>query len=114
MEEVLNTYLKFIDLIQLENWSVQGLLESKVQYSNRYELAKIGDFLIKSRSLVNIEDDKIYRRVTVKINNNGVFLRDIEKGVNIGTKKQYKAKAGQFIISKIDARNGSFGIIPKE
>lgn len=114
MQEVLNTYLNFIDLIQLENWSVQALLESKVQYSNRYELAKIGDFLIKSRSLVNVEDDEIYRRVTVKINNNGVFLRDTEKGVNIGTKKQYKAKAGQFIISKIDARNGSFGIIPKD
>ena len=60
----------------------------------------------------NIDNDKTYKRVTVKINNNGVILRNIEKGINIGTKKQFVAKSGQFIISKIDARNGAFGIIP--
>jgi type I restriction enzyme, S subunit len=114
MQAVVNTYLNFIELIQLENWSVQGLLESRVNYSNRFELAKIGEFLIKNRNIVNIEDDKTYRRVTVKINNNGVILRNTEKGINIGTKKQYLVKSGQFIISKIDARNGAFGIIPKE
>lgn len=114
MQATANAYLKYIDLILLENWSVQGLLDAKFNYSSKYEQARIGDFLIKSRNIVNIEDDKEYNRVTVKINNNGVILRDTEKGVNIGTKKQYRAKAGQFIISKIDARNGAFGIIPSE
>lgn len=114
MQATENTYLKYIDLILLENWSVQGLLDAKFNYSNKYEQAKIGDFLIKSRNIVNIEDDKEYNRVTVKINNNGVILRDTEKGVNIGTKKQFRANSGQFIISKIDARNGAFGIIPNE
>lgn len=114
MQAVDNTYIKYIDLILLENWSVQGLLDAKFSYSNKYELARIGDFLIKSRTIVNIEDDKAYNRVTVKINNKGVILRDTETGVNIGTKKQYLAKTGQFIISKIDARNGAFGIIPNE
>lgn len=114
MQAITNTYLKYIDLVLLENWSVQGLLDATFNYSNKYELARIGDFLIKSRNVVNIEDDKIYSRVTVKINNNGVILRDTETGVNIGTKKQYLVKAGQFIISKIDARNGAFGIIPNK
>lgn len=114
MQATANTYLKYIDLILLENWSVQGLLDAKFNYSNKYEQAKIGDFLIKSRNIFNIEDDKEYNRVTVKINNNGVILRDTEKGVNIGTKKQFRANSGQFIISKIDARNGAFGIIPSE
>ncbi|MCK9561674.1 MAG: restriction endonuclease subunit S [Bacteroidales bacterium] len=114
MQEAANTYLKYIDLVLLENWSVQGLLDAKFNYSNKYEQARIGDFLIKSRNIVNIEDDEEYNRVTVKINNNGVILRDTEKGINIGTKKQYRAKVGQFIISKIDARNGAFGIIPDE
>lgn len=114
MQAIANTYLKYIDLALLENWSVQGLLDAQFNYSNKFEQARIGDFLIKSRNVVNIEDDKEYNRVTVKINNNGVILRDIEKGVNIGTKKQYRAKVGQFIISKIDARNGAFGIIPNE
>lgn len=114
MQSIANKYLKIIDLVQLENWSVQGLLDSKFNYSNIYEQARIGDFLIRSKNNVNIEDDKEYNRITVKINNNGVILRDTEKGVNIGTKKQYRASAGQFIISKIDARNGAFGIIPNE
>jgi type I restriction enzyme, S subunit len=114
MQSIGNSYLKYIDLVLLENWSVQGLLDSKFNYSKKYDFARIGDFLIKSRNIVNIEDDKVYSRVTVKINNNGVVLRDTEKGVNIGTKKQYRAKTGQFIISKIDARNGAFGIIPNE
>ena len=108
-----NKYIKYIDLNQLFNWSVQGLLDSKFNYTKNFELARIGDFLIKSRSLVNIEDDVLYKRVTVRINNNGVTLRDTQKGVNIGTKKQYAVKAGQFIVSKIDARNGAFGIIPE-
>ncbi|SEW46006.1 type I restriction enzyme, S subunit [Chitinophaga sp. YR573] len=114
MQSAVSTYLKFIELIQLDNWSVQTLLDSKVDYSNRFEFAKIGEFLIKKRQIVNIEDGKFYKRVTVKINNNGVVLRDIEQGINIGTKKQYLANSGQFIISKIDARNGAFGIIPND
>jgi type I restriction enzyme S subunit len=114
MQPIANKYLKIIDLVQLENWSVQGLLDAKFDYTNNYEQARIGDFLIRSRNIVDIEDDKEYNRITVKINNNGVILRDTEKGVNIGTKKQYRASAGQFIISKIDARNGAFGIIPNE
>ncbi len=108
------TYLNLISLNLLESWSVQSLLDKKVAYNKKYELARIGDFLIKSRDIVNIEDGEEYRRVTVKIRNGGVTLRDIEKGENIGTKKQYRAKAGQFIVSKIDARNGAFGIIPSE
>jgi type I restriction enzyme S subunit len=106
--------LNLISLLQLDNWSVQTLLEFKVKYSNRLNQAKIGDFLIKNRHNITVEDHIIYKRVTVKINNNGVTLRDTEKGINIGTKKQFVAKKGQFIISKIDARNGAFGIIPSE
>lgn len=114
MQAATHSYLKYIDLIQLENWSVQGLLDDTFNYSNSYELAKIGDFLLKNRNVVNIEDNEVYNRVTVKINNKGVILRDTKRGINIGTKKQYLTKSGQFIISKIDARNGAFGIISNE
>jgi len=114
MQKIASTFIKYIDLALLENWSVQSLLDAQFNYSNKYKLARIGDFLLKSRNVIDIEDDKVYNRVTIKINNNGVVRRDTEKGANIGTKKQYLAKEGQFIISKIDARNGAFGIIPKE
>lgn len=108
------TYLTVIPLTQLESWSVQSLLESKVFYNNKYPLINIGKFLSKNRTTTNIQDNIEYRRVTIKMRNGGVVERDKERGINIGTKKQYIAQKGQFIISKIDARNGAFGIVPSE
>lgn len=114
MQVAEKTYLNYINLLRLDNWSVPGLLDATFNYSNQFPLSRIGDFLIKNRNVINIDDNITYKRVTVRINNNGVFLRDAEKGLNIGTKKQYLAKSGQFIVSKIDARNGAFGIIPED
>lgn len=73
---------------------------------------KIKDFLIRKKIPVDIKDNGIYKRLTIKTKNQGVFLRDEEIGTNIGTKKQFIAYGGQFIVSKIDAMNGAFGIIP--
>lgn len=41
----------------------------------------------------------------------GVELRELKKGNELSS-KQYLTKQGQFIISKIDARNGAMGIVP--
>jgi len=75
---------------------------------------KIGDLLTRIKESIDIEDDKQYKRVTIKTNNKGVYLRNIEFGRNIGTKKQFIIHAGQFLLSKIDARNVAFGIVPNE
>jgi len=107
-------FLKFVEFAGMKNWSVSSLLDMNFNYSTQFPLLRIGDFIIQNRNVINIDDEKIYNRVKVKINSNGVVLRDTVKRVNIGTKKQYVARSGQFIVSKIDARNGAFGIIPKE
>ncbi|MBU1580778.1 MAG: restriction endonuclease subunit S, partial [Bacteroidetes bacterium] len=99
---------------QLVNWSVQYLLKSKVKYNQEYDLVNIGDFLTRNKTAVSIEDHKYYKRVTIKVRNGGVFLRDTEIGKNIGTKNQFLIKKGQFLLSKIDARNGAFGVVPEE
>lgn len=78
------------------------------------KLTKIGEFLKRSKVSIDIEDNIEYNRVTIRINHNGVSLRDSEIGKKIGTKKQFILKAGQFIVSKIDARYGAFGIAPDE
>ena len=44
----------------------------------------------------------------------GISQRDVILGSNIGTKKQFVVRAGQLVLSKIDARNGAFGIVPEE
>lgn len=77
------------------------------------KLTPIGSFLKRSKIPIDIEDEKEYKRVTIKIKHNGVSLRDTEIGKKIGTKKQFRLKSGQFIVSKIDARYGAFGIAPQ-
>jgi len=75
---------------------------------------KIGAFLKRSKLPIDIEDNKEYKRVTIRIKHNGISVRDFEKGKKIGTKKQFILKSGQFVLSKIDARYGAFGIAPDE
>jgi len=75
---------------------------------------KISDFLIRIKNQILIEDGTLYKRVTVSGNHKGVKQRDEILGATIGTKKQFTIKGEDFILSKIDARNGAFGIIPQE
>lgn len=103
-----------VALRNLTNWSVRYLLDVSFDYNENYDVFPIGNFLERNRHSINIQDEVEYKRVTVRANNNGVMLRDIEIGKNIGTKKQYLVNEGQFILSKIDARNGAMGLIPSE
>ena len=104
--------LKKVSFSNLTNWSVRYLLDFSFEYNLKYNLEPIKKLLEKNKNITIVNKDKTYKRITVKINGNDVVLRNIEKGINIGTKKQYVVKKGQFIISKIDARNGAMGIIP--
>lgn len=77
-------------------------------------MMRIGEFLKRNKTAVTIEDDKTYKRATIKVRNGGIFLRDEEIGSKIGTKNQFLIFKGQFLLSKIDARNGAFGVVPEE
>lgn len=48
------------------------------------------------------------------MNGKGVVQRRQVQGIEIAADRRYKARAGQFIISRIDARNGASGLIPDE
>lgn len=99
---------------EIENWSVHHLINSDFGYNKTYKMIKIGSFLKRNKTQITIDDDTVYKRVTIKLYSKGVSIRDYEIGKNIGTKKQYKIKEGQFLVSKIDARNGAFGIATNE
>ncbi|MFT6906017.1 MAG: type I restriction enzyme S subunit [Oleiphilaceae bacterium] len=75
---------------------------------------KLSEILSRAKKTIIIEDSKIYKRITIKMNGKGVLLRDKVKGDKIGTKKQFIVNKEQFILSKIDARNGAFGVIPDD
>lgn len=73
----------------------------------------IGDFLKRIKRPLTLNDNQDYNLVTIKMNHNGVVLRGKKKGRDIKS-NMYEVKVGDFILSGIDARNGAFGIIPKE
>ena len=74
----------------------------------------MGSFLKRNKTLIEIQDDEIYKRVTIRINGGGTKIRDEVKGILIATKRQFLVKKGQFLFSRIDARNGAFGIANQE
>ena len=79
------------------------------EYNKNFPLVKIGKFLTKNNNVINLDNDTIYKRVTVSGNNGGVRLRNTEVGKNIGTKRQFIVESGQFILSKIELLDGAMG-----
>ena len=104
-------YITTVPFSGLFNWSVQYLNETKISFNTAYPMVRIGDFLERNKTAITIENSKSYKRATIKVRNGGVFLRDEEIGTKIGTKNQFLISEGQFLLSKIDARNGAFGVV---
>ncbi|MBN4060712.1 restriction endonuclease subunit S, partial [bacterium AH-315-I20] len=73
----------------------------------------IGDFLHRIKRPVELIPSDQYKLVTIKLKHNGVVLRHEKLGSEIKS-KMFEVKEGDFILSGIDARNGAFGIVPKD
>ena len=104
--------LHFTRFANMSKWSAiaSAFYGTKVTYP----LVKLSKVLTRMKEPVAIQDDTQYKRVTVRLYGQGVLQRDQVLGKDIGTKRQFVAHAGQLIISRIDARNGAFGIVPEE
>lgn len=78
-----------------------------------YPLVSIKEVLNQHTVVERITNTLVEKYVTVALYGKGVRERSIEK-YDPKPFSAYRVKAGQFIYSRIDARNGAFGIIPKE
>jgi len=107
-------YLDFIRFKALSNWGVLNHQQTEFGYNCRFPLVKIGTFLHPIQEDVIIKDSTEYKQITVRTSGRGVVLRGTKLGKDIGTKKQWIARKGEFILSKIDARNGAMGIVPDD
>lgn len=70
--------------------------------------------LIRSNDWIDIEPCQVYKQVTVKMWGKGIELRNEILGSEIAASKRLKVHPKQFILSRIDARHGAFGLIPDE
>ena len=77
-------------------------------------MARLGDLMSRSEETVLLQPEVEYREVTVKLWGKGVVLRGAATGASIAASRRFVARTGQFILSRIDARNGASGIVPPE
>ena len=74
----------------------------------------LSEVLTRSEESILLEADSEYSEITVKLWGKGVILRGRVTGATIAGSRRFCARAGQFILSRIDARNGATGIVPEE
>ena len=81
-----------------------------------WELVPWSSFATRSGRPIVVEPDADLKQVTVRVRHQGVTERRLNRNRHrrIETPTQVQISAGQFVISKIDARNGACGFIPRE
>lgn len=72
---------------------------------------KLGDVLTRSTETVEPTSDCEYREITVRLWGKGVVERGRVLGMDLSGRR-FVARGGQFIASRIDARNGAMGLVP--
>ena len=80
--------------------------------SRSWPLAPLGEILTKSNDWIDLKPDETYREVTVRLWGKGIAQRRKATGAEIAAAKRLVIHTNQFILSRIDARNGAFGIVP--
>ena len=73
----------------------------------------MGDFLNKSQNWVEPKADQTYKQITVRLWGKGLTLRAEVSGSQIAATRQLQVKAGQFLLSRIDARHRACGLVPE-
>lgn len=110
-----NPMVRIVDRTDMDDWNVQPFFNVEpVKFKSGLPLVKLSNILSQSRQSVMLNDDETYTRITVKLFNKGITLRDRVIGKKIGTKKQTLVHNGQFVISKIDGKSGAFAFLPLE
>jgi type I restriction enzyme S subunit len=77
-------------------------------------MVRLGDVLRRSEEMIDLQSDVQYRQITLKLWGKGAVLRGILNGAEIAAPRQMRARRDQFILSRIDARNGALGLVPPE
>lgn len=110
-----NKYTKVIHLSDFDiDWNVARFFNSNISASPLYDSVSLSELIKPAGIRCYLEEDIEYQRITVKTNNGGIKRRDRVQGKNIKNKRQNLVKTGQLIISRLDAKKGGIGIVPKE
>jgi type I restriction enzyme S subunit len=106
----------WVNLLATREWNVEAeLLREESRFATQYHLYKLKDLVeIVSIPAAELPRDE-YKQVTVRKNQHDVILRDRVLAKDIkDIKRQSIVRAGQMIVSRINAKDGAIGIVPQE
>ena len=70
-----NSVLSSILFSQTIDWNIKQFFSS-TSINSSFELKRIGKAITRRKDQMVVEDDKRYKRITIKTNCGGVFVRD--------------------------------------
>lgn len=82
--------------------------------TNNWVKVPLGELLTKNDDTIEIVSTGSYQQVTVRLWGKGVVPRGDVTGMELASGRRFRVSAGQFILSRIDARHGAFGMVPEE
>lgn len=113
-EESSKSWNVSIEEIKKHNFDLMAkTYKTRIKYNSKYQQVLFSEIMKENKNTVKIDDDKEYQRLNIKWYGNGIFLRDTIQGKKITTKIQKVVRTNQFVVAEIDAKEGSFGIVPK-
>lgn len=77
-------------------------------------MSVFGDVLGQHTAVERISSPDRETFITLKLNGNGAVRRKVGEGKTPAAFAGYRVRSGQFIYSRIDARNGAFAIVPDD
>jgi type I restriction enzyme S subunit len=79
--------------------------------STTWRPTRLGEVLRRSDEAIDPSNATEYRQITVRLWGKGVVERGRADGASLSGRR-FVAREGQFIASRIDARNGAMGLVP--
>ncbi|MGE0886745.1 MAG: restriction endonuclease subunit S [Blastocatellales bacterium] len=80
--------------------------------NNGWNQVPLYELLFRSEERISLMPEERYKEITVKLWGKGVTLRREVTGAEIASENRFVVRPRQFIVSRIDARNGAFGLVP--
>ncbi len=80
---------------------------------SRWPRVALGEILQRSDEAALLDPDREYHELTIRIWGKGIVSRGKVKGSDVVTQRRF-VRANQLVLSKIDARHGAIGLVPKE
>lgn len=112
--DIARDYISNLDSELIAEHKELNVIKQILKSKQKYPSEKISAILKEKANKIKLEDEVVYKQVKIRLYGNGIEIRGKQLGKEIRTESQFVVNAGDFIMSKIDARNGAYGIVSEE